>query len=115
VMTDGPHGRAAGRCGLGAVMGAKNLKAMAVFGKKKIPIARRDKLFKDISYGWDPWYRHSPGGIGLIPHQELRSGSMARRGSKNRLAIHGRDHFHSKLQVCRLRLGLWKDRRHGRE
>lgn len=48
VMTDGPHGRAAGRCGLGAVMGAKNLKAMAVFGKEKIPIARREELLKDI-------------------------------------------------------------------
>ena len=48
VMTDGPHGRAAGRCGLGAVMGAKNLKAMAVFGKEKIPIARRQELLKDM-------------------------------------------------------------------
>jgi aldehyde:ferredoxin oxidoreductase len=48
VMTDGPHGRAAGRCGLGAVMGAKNLKAMAVFGKKEIPMARRQELLKDM-------------------------------------------------------------------
>lgn len=32
------HGRMAGRTGLGAVMGAKNLKAIAVFGEKKIPI-----------------------------------------------------------------------------
>jgi aldehyde:ferredoxin oxidoreductase len=64
VMTDGPHGRAAGRCGLGAVMGAKNLKAMAVFGKKKIPIARRDKLFKDRTAG-------TPGIV--IPQEELGS------------------------------------------
>jgi aldehyde:ferredoxin oxidoreductase len=33
------HGRAAGRTGLGAVAGAKNLKAIAVQGSKKIPIA----------------------------------------------------------------------------
>jgi aldehyde:ferredoxin oxidoreductase len=33
------HGRMAGRTGLGAVMGSKNLKAVAVHGKKKIPIA----------------------------------------------------------------------------
>ncbi len=32
------HGRTAGRTGLGAVMGAKNLKAIAVKGEQKIPI-----------------------------------------------------------------------------
>jgi aldehyde:ferredoxin oxidoreductase len=32
------HGRFAGRTGLGAVMGAKNLKAVAVHGKGKLPI-----------------------------------------------------------------------------
>ena len=35
------HGRTAGRTGLGAVMGAKNLKAVAVYGKKGLlPLAR---------------------------------------------------------------------------
>ena len=34
------HGRAAGRTGLGAVAGSKNLKAIAVKGTQKIPIAR---------------------------------------------------------------------------
>ncbi len=35
------HGRTAGRTGLGAVMGAKNLKAVAVYGKKEtLPLAR---------------------------------------------------------------------------
>lgn len=33
------EGRAAGRCGLGAVMGAKNLKAVAVRGKTRFPLA----------------------------------------------------------------------------
>jgi len=36
IMCD--HGRAAGRTGLGAVMGAKNLKAVAVKGSGKIPL-----------------------------------------------------------------------------
>ncbi len=36
VMTD--HGRVAGRTGMGAVMGSKNLKAVAVRGSGKIPI-----------------------------------------------------------------------------
>ncbi|HLE15333.1 MAG TPA: aldehyde ferredoxin oxidoreductase family protein, partial [Anaerolineales bacterium] len=33
------HGRVAGRTGMGAVMGAKNLKAVAVAGSQKIPLA----------------------------------------------------------------------------
>lgn len=37
ILTD--HGRVAGRTGLGAVMGAKNLKAIAVQGQGKIPVA----------------------------------------------------------------------------
>ncbi len=36
IMCD--HGRMAGRTGLGAVMGAKNLKAIAVHGERQIPI-----------------------------------------------------------------------------
>lgn len=38
------HGRIAGRTGLGAVMGAKNLKAVAVYGKKgALPLAQADE------------------------------------------------------------------------
>jgi aldehyde:ferredoxin oxidoreductase len=37
------HGRMAGRTGLGAVMGAKNLKAVAVYGKKKIEVADAER------------------------------------------------------------------------
>jgi aldehyde:ferredoxin oxidoreductase len=37
IMCD--HGRMAGRTGLGAVMGAKNLKAIAVHGSHEIPVA----------------------------------------------------------------------------
>lgn len=36
------HGRVAGRTGMGAVMGSKNLKAVAVFGSGKIPVANED-------------------------------------------------------------------------
>ena len=38
------HGRTAGRTGLGAVMGSKNLKAIAVRGTGKIPLARPDEF-----------------------------------------------------------------------
>jgi aldehyde:ferredoxin oxidoreductase len=36
----------AGRAGMGAVMGSKNLKAIAVKGTKKIPVAKEDELRK---------------------------------------------------------------------
>ncbi len=42
VMND--HGRAAGRTGMGAVMGAKNLKAIAVRGTRAVPIADPEAL-----------------------------------------------------------------------
>jgi len=44
IITDGKHGRVAGRCGVGAVMGSKNLKAIAVTGSAKIEVAYPDKL-----------------------------------------------------------------------
>lgn len=39
IMHDGSHARAVGRTGLGAVMGSKRLKAVAVCGGLKVPIA----------------------------------------------------------------------------
>jgi len=36
--------RAAARCGVGAVMGSKNLKAIAVKGDRKVPVADRESL-----------------------------------------------------------------------
>jgi len=44
IMTDGAHARAAGRGGAGAVMGSKNLKAIAVFGEADIPIHDPENL-----------------------------------------------------------------------
>ncbi|HAK45607.1 MAG TPA: aldehyde ferredoxin oxidoreductase, partial [Spirochaeta sp.] len=42
IIADGAHGRAAGRCGLGAVMGSKNLKAVVVAGNTSPEIADPD-------------------------------------------------------------------------
>ncbi|MHB8770946.1 MAG: aldehyde ferredoxin oxidoreductase family protein [Syntrophales bacterium] len=42
IMND--EGRAAGRCGLGALMGAKNLKAVVVAGNQKAEVADEEKL-----------------------------------------------------------------------
>ncbi|MHA2407707.1 MAG: aldehyde ferredoxin oxidoreductase N-terminal domain-containing protein, partial [Candidatus Ranarchaeia archaeon] len=38
-----------GRCGLGAVMGSKNLKAIAVRGTKSVEVAHLDTLFKEVT------------------------------------------------------------------
>lgn len=44
IMHDGKDARAVGRCGLGAVMGSKNLKAVVVAGKGTVPIADEEGL-----------------------------------------------------------------------
>jgi aldehyde:ferredoxin oxidoreductase len=44
IITDGHHGRAVGRAGMGALMGWKRLKGIVVFGNKKPEIADPDGL-----------------------------------------------------------------------
>lgn len=46
IMSEGRHGRAAARTGLGAVMGSKNLKAIAVWGHIHPEVARPADLVK---------------------------------------------------------------------
>jgi aldehyde:ferredoxin oxidoreductase len=47
IMSD-EASRAAGRCGVGAVMGYKNVKAIAVRGHKKVPVADEEALEKNV-------------------------------------------------------------------
>ncbi len=44
IMHDGAHARAAGRCGLGAVMAGKKLKAIVVRGTGQVSIANDERL-----------------------------------------------------------------------
>jgi aldehyde:ferredoxin oxidoreductase len=44
ISAEGQDGRAAGRSGLGAVMGSKQLKAIAVRGQNKVPVADEERL-----------------------------------------------------------------------
>lgn len=44
IVGDGRDGRVAARCGLGAVMGSKNLKAIAVHGKGEVKVANPSGL-----------------------------------------------------------------------
>lgn len=48
IMNEGSHGRAAGRAGVGAVMGAKHLKAVAVRGSHKVPVVYPEELEKSL-------------------------------------------------------------------
>jgi len=49
LFTDGMHGRAVGRAGLGAVMGSKNIKALVVLeGSKRPTLVNREKLLESI-------------------------------------------------------------------
>jgi len=48
IMTEGAEARAAGRCGLGAVMGSKNLKAVVANGNLKVPVAQPKELLAAI-------------------------------------------------------------------
>ena len=59
--------RAAGRCGLGAVMGSKNLKAIAAKGTKKVPIANPEK-FMSVSKKQYDLIRDSMLKVGLETH-----------------------------------------------
>lgn len=52
ILTDGKDARAAGRAGVGAVMGSKNLKAIAVHGTQAVEMADAEALrasLKDLS------------------------------------------------------------------
>lgn len=48
IMSEGTDARAAGRCGLGAVMGSKNLKAIVASGNLEIPVSDPSALQKQI-------------------------------------------------------------------
>ncbi|HUW09358.1 MAG TPA: aldehyde ferredoxin oxidoreductase family protein, partial [Anaerolineae bacterium] len=51
VMND--HGRAAGRTGMGAVMGSKNLKAIAVRGSAEVPLFSQEAFDAARQEAWD--------------------------------------------------------------
>ena len=48
MIHDGPAARTAARCGVGAVMGSKNLKAIAVLGNQSVAVAEKEKLQQSI-------------------------------------------------------------------
>jgi len=88
VINDLRH--AAGRCGLGAVMGSKNLKAVAARGHGAVPVADRDGLRELARWMRDHWKEKSwdlhdlgtPGGLldlheaGALPTRNFQDGQF---------------------------------------
>ncbi|RLB83550.1 MAG: aldehyde ferredoxin oxidoreductase, partial [Deltaproteobacteria bacterium] len=64
------EGRAAGRGGLGAVMGSKNLKAVAVRGNKKVAVADENSLRELVKRVWaaqkKPGFLTTYGTVGVV-------------------------------------------------
>jgi aldehyde:ferredoxin oxidoreductase len=58
ILTDGKHARASGRGGLGAIMGSKQLKAIALFGTKVPKIAHPEEL-RNFIREWVPRVREA--------------------------------------------------------
>jgi aldehyde:ferredoxin oxidoreductase len=77
-----------GRCGMGAVMGSKNLKAIAVRGTKKLPLHDAEKV-RDMVRGFGAEWKKNPAtigklgtargvmglqGLGILPTRNFRDG-----------------------------------------
>lgn len=76
IMIGGKHTRAAGRCGLGALMGFKNLKAIAVRGTQKVAVYDNEKLRSLVREFLPPLRKngqvlHDYGTLGTIQAVEL--------------------------------------------
>ncbi len=96
IISDGKHGRAAGRGGVGAVMGSKNLKAIVVNGKKKVELYNRES-FRGLTKSWAKTMKTGPSGltlggtgggvdgseaIGNLPIKNWKGGSFTEGASK---------------------------------
>jgi len=68
IVNDG--GRIAARCGLGAVMGAKKLKAVAALGKQAPPLAD-EAAFRESTKGYRDLFRRRPASWTPLVHRLL--------------------------------------------
>jgi aldehyde:ferredoxin oxidoreductase len=96
MITDGLHGRAVGRCGFGAVMGSKRLKAVVANGSRSVEVANPEGL-RALQKRLGPIMRENPqalrdGGtsvgfeyceeIGNVPIRNWKQGSWPEAGKK---------------------------------
>ncbi|MHA1132517.1 MAG: aldehyde ferredoxin oxidoreductase family protein, partial [Candidatus Helarchaeota archaeon] len=99
------YGRAAGRCGLGAVMGSKNLKAIVCKGTQKIPTAHPNAIpeinrsimgklntnplvFSLKNYG-TPWFLNTMWIMGDVPFKNWHISAMEWGGNEHSDKIAG--------------------------
>jgi len=83
IMND--QNRAAGRCGMGAVMGSKNLKAVAIYGTHRVPVADKKEIRKLMKETRELLYQDKTsveysreGTLSLLAHHQ-KSGRLATR------------------------------------
>ncbi|MCW5882111.1 MAG: aldehyde ferredoxin oxidoreductase family protein [Anaerolineae bacterium] len=86
--------RAHGRTGLGAVMGSKNLKAIAVRGKDRPKLANRPRVLEIARWGRDEVKRHFDadigkyGTIGIVSSQHFAGGLPTYNWNSGSFALH---------------------------
>lgn len=76
IVFDGRNARNAGRCGMGAVMGSKNLKAIVVRGTKRPEVANKEGLVAAIKEDVPAIMKYAEafgkfgtaGGVGVVEH-----------------------------------------------
>lgn len=88
------HGRAAARCGIGAVMGSKNLKAIAVRGTQEVEVAWREEL------------RHLSGELARIARESTAGKYLRDYGTAG-----GMDSFHEfgDVPIKNWKQGTWEE------
>jgi aldehyde:ferredoxin oxidoreductase len=68
--------RSASRCGLGAVMGSKNLKAVAVRGSDSIEVAYPERFMEAVDKAWEKLKASGAANKELNPHRFNKAGIM---------------------------------------
>ena len=70
IVHEGKDARMAGRCGVGAVMGSKNLKAVVVYGSGRVSVAEPEKLGVSIKEGRTVIGKPLDPGVNWEPREE---------------------------------------------
>ncbi|GFN22682.1 aldehyde ferredoxin oxidoreductase family protein [Thermanaeromonas sp. C210] len=92
IMSDGRDARAAGRCGVGAVMGSKNLKAVVARGNKRTDVWDRSGLVAAVK--------------AMIPRIRQGNAGMTRYGTAGGVITH---ESYGNFPLQNWRLGRWPE------
>jgi len=92
IATGGKHTRVAGRTGMGAVMGSKNIKAIAVHGNGKVPVVDSRSLRDSVKE--------------IMPEMKQRGQKMAANGTANSIPVYEQL---GNLPIKNWRQGSWPE------